>query len=386
MWLATFPPVITAFDDYPIHQTSQPITVPASGDPNHYDRYFFNGYTADGSLYFGLGMGLYPNRSVHDASFSVVRGGQQISVHASGRAPMDRSQANVVGPIEVRIVEPLRVHRVLVDAPDQGLRADLTFTARTAVLQEPPFHMRAGVKVLFDYTRLTQMGRWQGWVEVDGERIEVDPADVLGSRDRSWGIRPCGERVTVPPPAAPPQFYWLWAPLNFPDFATHFDVNEYADGARWHEYGVHLPALDDSSSGSSTEPEVARSVDYDIAWGPGTRHATAFTLRLTSGDGGVSTIVLEPMLNFQMFGIGYGHPEWSHGLWKGEAAVGGTRFAVPVDNPSAPHHIHIQALCRAVHTAPDGTESVGCGILEQLVLGAHAPTGLHGVVDGYQPG
>ena len=78
--------MLSAFDDYPIHQTGDPIAHTASGDLNHYDRYFFNGYTTDGSLYFGAAMGLYPNRRVIDAAFSVVRDGLQVSVHASALA------------------------------------------------------------------------------------------------------------------------------------------------------------------------------------------------------------------------------------------------------------------------------------------------------------
>ncbi len=31
-----------------IHQTADPVAHPVSGDPNHYDRYFFNGFSPDG--------------------------------------------------------------------------------------------------------------------------------------------------------------------------------------------------------------------------------------------------------------------------------------------------------------------------------------------------
>ena len=41
--------MLTPFDDYPIHQTPLPIAQPATGDRNHYDRYFFNGYATDGA-------------------------------------------------------------------------------------------------------------------------------------------------------------------------------------------------------------------------------------------------------------------------------------------------------------------------------------------------
>ena len=39
--------MITDFDDYMIHQTSDPVTQPASSDRNFYDRYWFNGFDGD---------------------------------------------------------------------------------------------------------------------------------------------------------------------------------------------------------------------------------------------------------------------------------------------------------------------------------------------------
>ena len=81
-----------------------------------------------------------------------------------------------------------------------------------------------------------------------------------------------------------------------------------------------------------------------------------------------------------MCGIGYGHPEWGHGVWKGEEAVGGSRWTLPVDDPTAPHHVHVQTLSRARSTGPRGTHE-GLGILEAYVIGEHTPTGLTGIFD-----
>src|SRR5687768_7088047 len=120
------PQVLTPFDDYPIHQTPEPIAQPASGDRNQYDRYFFNGYSRDGALYFAAAWGLYPNRYVQDAAFSVVRGGEQISVHASRRADVGRTDMSV-GPIEVTVIEPLRTLGLTVGPNDSGVEADLVF-------------------------------------------------------------------------------------------------------------------------------------------------------------------------------------------------------------------------------------------------------------------
>jgi hypothetical protein len=363
--------VLSSFDDYPLHQTSLPIAHTATADLNHYDRYFFNGYRRDASLYFAAAMGLYPNRHVADAAFSVVLGGQyQVNVHASRRAPTDRRDANDVGPIRVVVDEPLRRLHVAVEAPEHGVRAELTFTARSGPIEEPHFRQQLGVRVLFDYTRLTQFGRWSGWIEIDGERIELADSDTWGSRDRSWGVRPVGERAPSGAPLAAPQFYWLWAPVSFDGYATHFDVNEHADGRRWHESGF---VVDDADGA----PQAMRAVEYHISWRPGTRAASQFELQLVGWDGATRHLELEPLYDFQMMGIGYTHPEWGHGVWKGELEVGADRWDLPVPDPCAAHHVHIQTVCRA-----RCGDDEGVGVLEQLVIGEHVPSGLTGIFDG----
>jgi len=92
--------MLSPFDDYPIHPSADPIAHPATGDPNHYDRYWFNGHQKQGEFYFSAAMGHYPVRGVVDAAFSVVLDGVEHSIFASGRMPLDRSTA--VGPIHWR--------------------------------------------------------------------------------------------------------------------------------------------------------------------------------------------------------------------------------------------------------------------------------------------
>ena len=373
--------MITAFDDYPIHAGSLPVNETGSSDPNHYDRYFFNGYRSDASLYFGVAMGLYPNRHIADASFSVVLDGrEQISLHASRRAPEDRAEANDVGPIRVEVVEPLRRHRILVDSPEHGLRADLLSTARSGPVQEPHFLVKAGQRTLFDYTRLTQFGHWTGWIEVDGRRHDVSAAP--GSRDRSWGVRPIGPAADLGAPVGERQFFWLWAPINFATFSTHFDVNEYASGERWHETGFVVPDFGTTGSGlvPGDSPWTADTVDWSATWRPGTRWADTFSMTFGDRRGARRDITLTPLYEFQMLGLGYGHPEWGHGMWKGESAIGYERWPLPVAQPCDPRHIHIQALCRARLG-----DHEGIGILEQLVIGPHDPSGITGIIDPFSP-
>ncbi|HEX2784471.1 MAG TPA: hypothetical protein VHN36_12875 [Ilumatobacteraceae bacterium] len=369
--------MLSGHDDYPIHQSSLPVSETSTSDINFYDRYFFNGYDHDGSGYFALAMGLYPNRHVADAAFSLVRHGQQISVFASQRAPADRRDATKVGPITINVVEPMQALHISVDAPGQGIRAELTFAARSSAVEEPHYWWRVGVRTIFDYTRFTQFGDWSGWIEVDGDRRELSPGDAWGSRDRSWGVRPTGESAPTGAPVSAPQFFWLWAPVNFPSLSTHFDSNEYGDGRRWHEVGAIVRP-------GGAAPESMRAVDYRVEWRPGTRWAQAFEYDLVDWNDRIHTVKLVPLYEFQMSGLGYGHPEFGHGMWRGESIVAAERIALPVPTPCTRQHLHVQAVCDARYLSPDGATEHGMGILEQLVIGEHS-TGLTGVFDAYQP-
>src|ERR1051325_113002 len=78
--------MLTRADDYPVHQTADPIATVATADKNFYDRYFFNGYARDASVFFAAALGQYPNRQVIDAAFSVVYKERQYVLRAAARA------------------------------------------------------------------------------------------------------------------------------------------------------------------------------------------------------------------------------------------------------------------------------------------------------------
>ena len=98
--------MLTKADDYPIHQTPEPAAF-AGTDRNFYDRYFFNGYNPDGSEFFALAFGVYPNINIADAHFAVLRDGMQHNLHASRVLHMERMDLRV-GPIGIEVLEPLR--------------------------------------------------------------------------------------------------------------------------------------------------------------------------------------------------------------------------------------------------------------------------------------
>ena len=71
---------ITPFDDYPIHQAIEPITIPGPTDRNFYDRYFFNGMDPENGYIFEIGIGIYPNRHIIDGHFPSILPRQTILI------------------------------------------------------------------------------------------------------------------------------------------------------------------------------------------------------------------------------------------------------------------------------------------------------------------
>jgi hypothetical protein len=366
--------MLTKADDYPIHQTPEPVAY-AGTDRNFYDRYFFNGYTPDGSVFFAAALGVYPALNVMDAAFCVVVDGVQHNLRASRVMGMERMDTRV-GPLHVDVVEPLHSLRVRVEKNEHGIAADLLFRSRAAAIEEPRFTYRSGPRTIMDYTRLTQNGSYEGWIEVNGKRIEIDDERVLGTRDRSWGVRPVGapDSQSVAPPR-PPQFYWLWAPMNFEDRVTLYHNNADGTGKPWNTHAV-------MAATGRAAPAHMTSCSSDVAFKSGTRHAEAATIRMTDGNGQAYRIELAPQWNFYMSGLGYTHPVWGHGRHHGDLEVAYDAFETAGVNESEFHFLHVQAFSQAVLTGPGGLERKGCGVLEQLIIGPHAPSGFVSLADG----
>jgi len=365
--------MLTDLDDLPIHQTPSGLSHVMGGHPNAYDRFWFNAYRED--LFVGVALGIYPNRGVIDAAVSTVRSGTQRSVFASGRL---EGRPTTVGPISIELVEPMRTAVIRVDAPDHGLRAEMMFRARTFAVEEPRQTRYDGERVFMDVTRATQLGAWSGSIEVDGEHIDLEAPSTLGTKDRSWGIRPVGEPVVAAPSPSAPQLFFLWAPINFEDSGLHFSTFEDDKGVAWSKIGVRLDLLEPGDSPVDTDgTHPLRAVDGRVSFTPGTRRASRASIDVLDADGVASTVVLDPVLTFRMRGAGYLHPVYAHGRYHGDLVVDGEVHAVQDLDTLSIHDVHIQQVVRA-----SWGERRGIGVLEQLVIGPHAPSGLKGLLDG----
>jgi len=345
--------MLTKGDDFPIHQTPEPIAY-AGSDRNFYDRYFFNGYSPDGSEFVAVAFGVYPALNVADAHVSIIRDGVQRCLHASRILGMERMDL-VVGPVRIEVIEPLQKLKVTLERAE-GLACELTFEGRAFPIEEPRFTRRNGPRMFMDYTRLTQNVRVSGWTEIDGER-RVTGAGWTGTRDRSWGIRPVG----APDPQATPGaglagFFWQWAPINFEDRSVYFHVNADPDGKPWNTRAVILPDGAGAEGGQHSDfPRME-----EVVLRQGTRHAERGTLRIPV-EGGEAEVRLEPFATFLMRGIGYGG-EWRHGALKGELEVAREDIDLAKVDMAAPENWHIQAISKAVLTSPGDPERTGLGI------------------------
>ena len=372
--------MLNRLDDYPIHQTPEPIAHPASSDHNVYDRTWFNGYSADGTRYFGFGMAVYPHRGILDAHFSTVEaGGRQHCVYASRRAPDERTDMSV-GPIRYEIIEPLRRARIIIDDNVSGVSCDLTFSARTSAIQEARQVLWSGQRKVMDATRFAQFGRWTGTVSHPDGEFAVDSETWRGTKDRSWGIRGVGERVRIGAPQQPGSFFFLWAPLQWDDHISHAVFFDGPQGEAIVREGLTSPVYaseaDIPDDLNNVVTPMATAV-HRIQYHPGTRWAKEAELDLIDVYGKVRTITMKPQLRFQFKGLGYGHPSWGQGTWQGELEVAGESFD-PMDlDPLAAENIHVQQVVKV----SDGTKT-GIGALEQIVVGPYEPAGFSGMLDG----
>lgn len=373
--------MLSKFDDYPIHQTAEPLFHTATSDRNTYDRFWYNGHARDGSFYFGVGVGRYPNLGILDCALSLAIDGHQYAFHGSRRAPLEPTDTSV-GPFALHILEPMGRHRVVIEANDTGIECDLVFTPHTACIEEGRQTMRNERHVIMDATRLDQFGSWEGWIRYDGKRLKVDGHSTFGLKDRSWGIRPVGDPYGGGAPLADYQaVHFNWMPIHWEDECSLAGWFEDGTGNQWHTDQCFLPRYTSIKEIPGTNDPGSYTwqgrVRHNITMIPGTRRAASAVVTMQDRSGEVMEVSLEPVLVHRMKGLGYQHPVWGHGKWQGELAIAGESWKDSDLDPLALENIHIQQVVKA--TCGD---RVGHGVFEQLHIGPSTTLGFADWFDG----
>ena len=169
--------------------------------------------------------------------------------------------------------------------------------------------------------RFAQTGYWTGTLEVGGEHFDITPDRWWGTRDRSWGVRPVGEKEPPGIRGAEGQMggMWNYSPMQFTDYSILYILNETDDGERLIEEAVRIWA------DPSREPEWLGRPEYEHTLVPGTRMVSSSVLSFPDAPGGGFDVEVTPLTHvFIAVGTGYGMEEdWRHGMYQGPLVVQG---------------------------------------------------------------
>lgn len=366
---------LSPLDEYPIHQAPISMRHVVTSDRNFYDRSYFNLHGSSDELFVIMGMGQYANLGVQDAYILASDRDTHRVVRASRPLGLDRMDMSV-GPIRIEVIEGLRRIRVVCE-PDDGagislaIACDVTWEGAVPVCEEPGHRMRQNERVTFDTMRFAQTGCWTGWVSVDGVRSEVTPDRWWGTRDRSWGVRPVGEREPEGIGAARPMegFYWIYSPMQFDDCSIFLIRQDEPDGSPVLRQAVRVWA--DGRVDKLGEASIDLTLDADA-----TRTVTAATWHLHETDGTPFDIEVEILLPVWVgVGTGYGFDEdWRHGMWQGaDLVVQDERW--DLTDPAVAGGLF--GIRDAVSRFTWG-DRVGHGLFEWMFLGRHDPSGWTG--------
>tara|TARA_Y100000768_G_scaffold369179_1_gene333823 strand:- start:93 stop:1196 length:1104 start_codon:yes stop_codon:yes gene_type:complete len=305
---------LSSWDDYPVHQTAEYIRHPATSDRNFYDRYYFNLHGSTDEVMTIFGLGQYPNLGVTDAFIAVGTKDKHHVVRAS-RPLQDRSDLKV-GPISIEILDPLKSLRVKCEPNEWGVDLDVTWTASHHPLEEPRQYLRREGKVVFDTMRFAQLGRWEGHLHTPNQSWDISPESWGGSRDRSWGVRPVGEKESdgIRQNVSVMEGLWNYYPVDFEDHAIIYMLQETNEGVRELEEAVRVWHDPGRPSEWLGRPE------YEHELVPGTRMLSGSVIHFP--DAKISMKCTPLLANYVAMGTGYGIEEdWRHGMYQGPDLV-----------------------------------------------------------------
>ncbi len=277
--------MLIELDETLYHQTPDPFAVTATSDHRFFDRYWFSGLAPDGSVAFFSGTGRYPNMGTRDAFLNVLVGERQHNVRTA--APLegpgtDDARTARVGDFHVTVVEPFR--RLVLRSTAGPLTAELEFTTDHPPHLEARHREMSGTRVIQEQNRYDQVGRWNGWIELEGTRIDVE--DWWGDRDHSWGTRVDVGGLEPREMFRRTPSFTIWCAFSTEAGWGLVQSREFADGS---------PRYLDGSVHRRGDGE-ARVLDLtsDITYVEGTRTWARAELGLSLSDGTMMHLVAEP--------------------------------------------------------------------------------------------
>lgn len=373
---------LLATDEGFCHQTVDTFATVGTSDPSWTEKVCAMAMARDGSIQIGLGLGKYTNRNVMDAYAALSRGPEQVTVRSSRRLS-PTPEVTSVGPIHYEVEEPMVAVRFRLERNDtQPIAFDWLFRAELPPALEERTHLRSQYRTSAEMVRYHQIGVAEGWIEIDGDRIEMDSDSWVSTRDHSWGVR---YDVGVPPAdvegagSTIPEgvgFMMFWSPL----------LMDRPDGSR---YGLHLHMVRFQTPGLE-QTEVTAGVEYsdgtreaitglqpDLRFDSENRRLLGGSIIATMEDGSHRPLDVEVLgdTGIQLgTGLYFGLDGHHHGEFRGELHTDGERIedCRPKEVAKRLHQIRDTAV-RVTDPVGGG---VGVGNFQPMAVGPWPELGL----------
>jgi hypothetical protein len=310
--------MLSALDETLMHQGPVTFDHALTSDHRFFDRMFLGGHCAE-NVKFIVGLAAYKNMNAVDGFLCVQKDGRQHNLRVS-RSFLPQLGEPVAGPLSVEVVEPLRTLRVALRAGTAYPHAaDLTFTGLYPAYEEAHHLRRVAGRLQEDYRRFDQIGRVDGWIDLEGQRIPV--TDWFGVRDHSWGVRAgvggYEPATTLPTSGDPSAFGLLFVWLAFRTATMAGQLQRVENGAG------DLLAQDGHVFKAAATPAVrVTQIEHAIDFIPGTRVFRTARLSVSLADGDALRIEARALLSPWCYkGAGYDSgfdDEMGLGLHRGE--------------------------------------------------------------------
>ncbi len=376
---------LIGLDEMLNHQIADTFASTATSEQSWTEKIWSAIIRKDGGLSIDFGLGRYHNRGVMDGWAAVARGNTQWTVRAS-RELRDDPTITTVGPLTYEIVDPLHSVRYQLAKNDiQPISYDVTFTSAM-----PPFfedrhkqRERDGFRIGSDVIRYHQIGVPSGWLEIEGERIEINPDEWTEYRDHSWGtrldvgahnadVRPTSDFGDVK--FGEGEFMLVWSPFmltapNGDQWAYHFYFMSkqgrifYSSGYRNHPDG--------------RQEKVAR-VRPELNYDDRSRRLLGGMVHFDMLQGGTHSVKVEVIGETAVHlgpGLYLGFDGKKHGSWKGPLEIDGEKFDDCRDLTTL-RRIRQLRDCPIKVTEGDAT---GYGVMESIIHGGYPELGLTAV-------
>jgi hypothetical protein len=215
--------VLIGMDEFPYHQITDTFAAVAGSDPQWNDGHYLCAADEDGQVALTSNVRLYHNNDVLDGFVCLRHAGRQHNLRLSRRLRPDMTTLGV-GPLRLEIVRPLETVRLVLEPNDSGVTLDLTCHTVGSPYMGPVEITRIDGRLLGERATYEMAGRCEGWVDIDGHRIQLEATTTSFFRNHSWGNQPGrgGPRHGAPVSRRSPRGTRQWVLWTMPDHSGFY--------------------------------------------------------------------------------------------------------------------------------------------------------------------